>query len=427
MAREDRLGTPPPKTLKACVKALASERHREWAAWRASSIQGADFTSRQASVAHGDAETSTARRLTPLIDRDDAWAGRLADAMYSGLARRNHRTTLLPNLPRSEERGADVLRAVSGLVSLRQFNVARQILAGYAEYLNEGLAPERFALDDGTPQYGDAAPSLWLVHAAESYVRRSEDIEFLNKTLYPALESVMQFYRAGTPNGIHTTSDGLLAVQEEGGEVIRADLNALWYHALVAMAQLARLAGRRENGAFYLAWARELQRQFGQQMWDESRGCLFDAITPAGPQQRLTASQLLATTLTPPLLPRERVAQLLETIGRDLVTPFGVLTHPSGPASLEWVGAYVSSYMRVHGRTAQAHSRMREWIQSVRSACEQVSSNHVPEALAATAPVDAPRIAGHPCSVVAASELLRVWVEEVDQSRTPAHAAAPTA
>jgi hypothetical protein len=416
LAREDRLGTPPPTTLKACVKALSTERRREWASWRASSINGADFTSRQASVAHGDVETSVARRLTPQIGRDDEWAGRLTDAMYGCLVRRNHRTTLLSNLPHGEEKGSDALRAVSGLVSLRQFDVARQILAGYAEYLNEGLVPSHFSLEDGTPHYRDAAPSLWLVHAAEIYVRRSEDADFLNDTLYPRLESIMQAYRAGTSNGIHNTSDGLLAVTEESGEVVRADLNALWYHALVAMAQLARLVGRRENGAFYLAWARELQRQFSQQLWDASRNCLFEALTPAGPQQGLTASQLLAATLTPPLLTQEQVTQLLETIGRDLVTPFGVLTHASGPASLEWVGAYVSSYLRVQGRTAQAHARMREWTASVREACERVSTNHIPEALAADAPAGAPRVAGHPCSVVATSELLRAWVEEIDHS-----------
>lgn len=425
LAREDRLGTPPPKTLKACVKVLATERHREWAAWRASSIKGADFTARQAAVAHGDAGSAVARRLEPLIGRDDAWAGRLTDALYACMVRRNQRTTLLATLPRGEERGVDAMRAVMALVSLRQFDVAREVLRGYADYLNEGLAPERFDPGDGTPHYGDAAPALWFVHAAEAYVRRSEDIEFLSRVLYPPLESIMQSYRAGTASGIRTTADGLLEVRQDVGDVARADLNALWYHALVAMAQLARLVGRRENGAFYLAWARETQRQFGERLWDDERGCLFDSITPGGPQRGLTATQLLAATLAPPLLPQERVARLVETIGRELVTPYGVLVRPGGAASLAWVGAYVSAYLRVHGRSAQAHTRMREWMDSLRSACGRVSTNHVPEAFAADAPAGSPRVIGEPCSVVATAELLRAWVEEIDHGK--AHAPATVA
>jgi hypothetical protein len=420
LAAANRLGTPPPRTLRDCAHVLARERHREWAAWRAETVRGADFTARQASVAHGDLETSVARRLTPLIGRDDAWAGRLTDALYACMVRRGDRTTLVSALPRGDERSADALRAVPALVSLRRFDVAKEILAGYADYVNEGLVPESFDPDDGTPVYGDAAPALWLVNAAEVYARRSEDVAFLRDTLYPPLESVMQAYRSGTSNGLRTTEDGLLAVAEDGVEIVHAPLNALWYHALVAMAQLARLVGRRENGAFYLAWARELQKQFGDLLWDEERGCLYECLTPAGPKAGLSAAQLLAASFAPALLLRARSARLVETIGRELVTPLGVRARPGSPSTLAWVGPYVTAYLRAHDRAPEALRRMRAWTESVRAACERVSAGHAPDGFTADSALERPSVAGEPCSLLSAAELLRAWIEEIDHSHEPA-------
>src|SRR6185503_19760593 len=95
-------------------------------------------------------------------------------------------------------------------LALRAFDVAREVLRGYVEYLNEGLLPESFDPADGTPRYGDPAPALWFVLAAERYARRSEDQAFMRDTLYGAVESIMHFYRSGTRHGIGVAPDDLL-------------------------------------------------------------------------------------------------------------------------------------------------------------------------------------------------------------------------
>jgi len=418
LAAEERLGTPPPRTLRECVAVLARDRHREWANWRATRIQHADFTARQATVAHGGDASLSARRLDPLIGREDPWAPRLADALYAGLARRGDRTTLLATLPAGEERGADALRALPALVSLRAFDLTRAVLAGYVEYLNEGLAPESFDPADGTPAYGDPAPSLWLLNAAELYVRRSEDIEFLRE-IYPALESIVQAFRAGTRFGVRTTPEGLLSMGVEGAAEVRADVNALWYHALVAIAQMAKLVGRRENGAFYLAWAREQQTRCVERLWDDARGALRDALTPAGGRDETRASHLLAASLAPALLPVEATRRLLARIERELVTPLGVRETAGRPARLEWAGPYVTAYLRAHGRTPEAHLHMRDWLGGLREACDRSSLGHVPEGFDPEASPARPRIAGEQASVTAAAELLRAWIEEIDHTRVP--------
>ena len=70
---------------------------------------------------------------------------------------------------------------------------------------------------------------------------------------WPALEGVLQHLRAGSRHGVHCDRDGLLWAGEGAEARAHAGTNALWYHALVAMAQLGKLLGRRENAAFYLA------------------------------------------------------------------------------------------------------------------------------------------------------------------------------
>ncbi len=421
LAAEDRLGTPPPRTLAECVTVLERGERDRLALEARAAVEGADFTARQAAAAHGGEGEAAARRRAPLVAADDPWVPGLTASLFSALTRRPRRLALLPVLPCGEERVADSLRAVPGLVSLRAFEPAREILRGAVEYLDEGLLPESFDPEDGTPRYGDAAPALWLVHAAEVYARRSEDAEFLGDPLYPALESVMQSYRGGT-RGVRLDADGLLTAGEDEAAIPRSDLNALWYHALVAMAQLARLTGRKENGAFYLAWARELQGRFADRMWDEENGALFESLGLEGPEAGLGPGQLLAVGMAPALLPPDHAARLVETIERELFTPLGLRPYPGAhEVSTAWLGAFYSAYLRVKSRSAEAQAQVHEWLEALRTRLHVGPTLHVPALFAAVpAAASEPAHGDGSVSIVAAAEILRVWVEELDRAEQPA-------
>ncbi len=458
LAREDRLGTPPPRTLAECVRMLeSSERdghaEREQALFAAAAITAAQAAeARVAGAAGGEAGASGATQ-----DRDgvsapafghatsagDPWTGALAGIVLSGLTRTRRGLTIVGSLPAAADRGTDALRAVPALLTLRAFEAAREILAGAAEHLYEGLAPESFDTDDGTPRYGDPAPSLWLVHAAELYARRSGDLEFVRHMLYAPLESVIHSYRSGTRHGIRTDLDGLLAAGERGTK--RADLNALWYHALVAMAQLAKKTDRKEAAAFHLAWAREHQARFNEAFWDEKRGALYETIDDRGPVRGLSPAQLLAVRVAPPVLLPERVARLVQTLERGLFTPLGLRASPREPrVHTAWLGAFYSAWLRAHGRSAESQARVREWLEELRARLADGAGGALPEwfevaparagrggrskALgdeAAAAPEPAGNVGpapagGDPVSVLAAAELLPVWIEELDHAAEPA-------
>src|SRR5439155_11111514 len=125
--------------------------------------------------------------------------------------------------------------------------------------------------------------------------------------------------------------------------------------ALVAAAQLSRLSGRKESGAFYLAWAREHQKRAVETFWDEKHGCMFEAITEAGPRAGLSPSQLLAVSLTPPLLPPPLAVRLVSTLERELFTPLGLRETPSSNVvAPAWVGPFITATLRVYQRSPGA-------------------------------------------------------------------------
>ena len=429
LAVEGRLGAPPPRTLGECVDLLRRVERDRVAHWRRAAAAGADVTAREAAAARGGASEAPERRPAPLVDAEEPWLSRLSQALIDGLVRRGERTTILTRLPAGVERGSETLRAIPALISLRAFDPAREVLRGYIEYLNEGLAPECFEAGTERPRYGDPTTSLWLVLAIELLTRRSEDLESLRDPILPAVEGIMQAYRAGTRHGIRVGSDGLLSAGEGDAACCRVDVNALWFHALVATAQLARLAGRKESGAFYLAWAREHQGRVLEMLWDEPRGCLVEALTPAGPRRGLSPSQLLAASLSPPLLPADRAARLLQTVERELFTPRGLRPNASAATVLPaWLGPFISVHLRVHGRSAEAQARAHGWLEQLRASLDERSAIHLPDSLTAPRAGDAAvrRMATAtaappaPASVLAAAELLRVWIEEMDHTEAPA-------
>ncbi|HEY2954024.1 MAG TPA: glycogen debranching enzyme N-terminal domain-containing protein [Candidatus Eisenbacteria bacterium] len=476
LAREDRLGAPPPRTLAECVRIVERAERAQHEERTRQALAAAAVTARQAAgaraapvpaaeaaqdgAAHEPAPAGNGGATGPnAAGGGDTWTGRLAALVLSGLARRRRGLTLVGSLPSATDGVVETLRAVPALLALRAFDAARAILAGAAEAVHEGLAPEGFDPDDGRPRYGDPAPALWLVHAAELYARRSDDLEFVRHALYEPIESVVQAYRSGTRWGIRTDADGLLAAGEPGEK--RADLNALWYHALVAMGQLAKRTERKEAAAFFLAWAREHQTSFNEMLWDEKRGALYDAIVDGEPVRGISPGQLLAVRIAPPVLLPERFPRLLATLERELFTPLGLRARPSATrAETAWLGPFHSAWMRAHGRSAESQARVRVWLEVLRARLDRGSCGAFPEwfevaparpkrsraargngeahapsgdrsapaardavaAAAAGADAAPPAAGGDPVSVLAAAELLQVWIEELDPVRDPAPA-----
>ncbi len=452
LAAEQRLGTPPARTLADCIAMLDLAESERRARRHDAAFAGARVTRRQVAEAvaaraareagagreggaargvaavrepgdpnGGDAAPATdpviaLEPATALDPGDGVLVARLAARLHDALLERADRTAVLTHAERGEERGPDALRVAAALVSLREFRLARDIARGYIAWLDEGLAPASFAAD-GTPAYAGPEASLWLIHVVDLLSRRDDSpqtADWLRDGAYAALEGVLQSLRAGSRNGVRCDRDGFLWWGEGDVARARADLNALWYHALVAMAQLAKRAQRRENAAFYLAWARELQRAFLERFWDEEASTLYGALAPEDVRVReCTPAQLLAVSLPPMLLSPELATRLLATVARELAAPGGLRPRPGdGPVDPEWLGAWAAATRRAHDRDAASARRVREVIE--RWAGPPAPAAPRRAGRGAPAPSLARVEAVEELGVAGAADLLRAVVEELD-------------
>jgi hypothetical protein len=150
---------------------------------------------------------------------------------------------------------------------------------------------------------------------------------------------------------------------------------------------------RRENAAFYLAWARELQRSFADRFWDEAVGALHPWIAPGGVRARgIEPSQLWSVALPPSLLPPERAPVLVATLTRELFDPRGLRPRPhDGAPDAGTLAAWAAAMLRAHGRDDASRAR-------VTAALERWSA------------LGEPGVDRRPA---AAADLLRVWVEDL--------------
>jgi len=419
LASEQRLGTPPVRTLAECLAVLDLAEGERRGKVHDAALAGAARTLRQAAAAHAgprknvddaaakpgarakSAKAAAAEAVEPLEPEPPAdvvpAVGALAARLHGALFERADRTSVLTNPARMLERGPDALRVAAGLVTLRAFGPARDIARGYLMYLDEGLAPEVFDAG-GYPHYGSPEASLWLVHLVDLIARRDSGSEatrsFLEDGAYAMLEGVLHHLRSGSRHGVRCDSDGFLWSGEDEEASTSADLNALWYHALAAMSQLAKMMKRRENAAFYMAWARELQRAYAERFWDEQCSCLYDEVTPEGPVRSLSPSQLYAVALPPVLLTPDLALRLVDTVTRELYDVRGLRPRPGDDApDPVWLGPWAAATLRSHGRDRGASKRVRAAL----------------EHYARIGEADAVELDAR-----AAAELVRTWVEEID-------------
>jgi hypothetical protein len=409
LAREDRLGSPPPRSLAACADLIeAGERervHRDDEAARAA----ANRTARRALEARhpGAVETGAVA-----FDDADPWIGPLARSVRLGWRTLAGREALVESLPAAEERGVAALRSVRALIALDDRERARDVLCRYGQLVRNGKVPSGFDLD-GRPRFDGIEPSLWLVIVTEHVARRTDDYEFVRRALFPTLELVVESVRTGKADGVRVGADALLETDEAGAASQRADLNALWYQAQVAMGQLARSLGHKEQSAFTLASARAHQAGMNEALWDEQAGCLFHARSAGRPVRGLEPSQLLAA-IPPSVLPPDRVLRLTQTVERELFTTLGLREGPGASrVRPEWLGPFMTAYLRAHGRSPEAQARVRDWMRILRERLGFGACVHLPTAFELIGPETA-TATGDPVSVLAAAELLRMWIEELD-------------
>jgi predicted glycogen debranching enzyme len=290
--------------------------------------------------------------------------------------------------------GRDTMISLPGLtLAAGRPEMARNILRTFARFLDRGMLPNVVPQPGEAPEYNTADATLWYLEAVRQYYATTRDAGLLRE-LFPVFTETVDWHVRGTRYNIHVDpADGLLAAGEPGVQVTWMDakvgdcvvtprigkpveINALWYNALVTMAEFARTLGKPTS--MYDDLARRARASF-QRFWNPAAAYCFDVIDgPLGADASLRPNQILAVSL--PETPLEPVQQrgVVDACTRHLLTSHGLRSlapsdphyqgHYGGsPAQRDgayhqgtvwaWLlGPFVEAHLRVYGHSARALS-----------------------------------------------------------------------
>ena len=250
--------------------------------------------------------------------------------------------------------GRDTMIALPGLtLTTGRAQIAASILRTYAQFIDQGMIPNRFPDAGQWPEYNTVDATLWFIEALRAYHEATADSNLIRE-LFPSLLEILKWYRRGTRYNISMDeNDGLIYAGEAGVQLTWMDakvdnwvvthrigkpveINALWYNALCAMADFANLLG--EDSEEYMALTDKTKTGFGR-FWQADMGYCYDVLDgPDGHDGRLRPNQLLAISLTHSPLTLEQQRSTLDACARHLLTPHGLRS--LSPDDPEYIGIY---------------------------------------------------------------------------------------
>lgn len=263
--------------------------------------------------------------------------------------------TVLAGLPWFADWGRDTMIALTGLtLSTKRYEDCRDILKTFALYVKNGLVPNMFPDRGQEPLYNTVDASLWYFYAVERYLAYTgsqENLDFIQKEIYPCLKEIIHYYRQGTDFSIHMDDDGLIHAGSGLDQVTWMDvrvgdwvvtprhgkpveINALWYNALKVMEDLSCRFG--ENPEPYGRLAERVKASFNQKFWNEALGCLYDVVDEN--DAKIRPNQIWAVSLPYTMLPREKEKRVVETVHIHLYATYGLRS--LSPWDPEYKGIY---------------------------------------------------------------------------------------
>jgi predicted glycogen debranching enzyme len=348
--------------------------------------------------------------------------------------------------------GRDTMISLGGLAFARgKFDTAREILLAFATHMRDGVIPNRFPDAGEEPEYNNVDGTLWFVNAVGELVRReSGGMEFVREHLYARLKEFIEWHERGTVYSIRVCEDGLLSAGQEDVQLTWMDakigdyvvtpragkaveIQALWYNALRTIEEIAARLDDDWMRNHCRALAELARAGFHGLFWNDAGNCLFDYINLAGePDAAIRPNQIFALSLPHPIMTGSRGLSVVETVERELLTPYGLRSlsprHPDYRARYEgdsyardtayhqgtvwaWlIGPFVTAYLRVHGRTPASLAQARRYVQSFREHLREAGVGQISEIFDGDAP-HTPR--GCIAQAWSVAELLRCELEEL--------------
>lgn len=380
-----------------------------------------------------------------------------ADAFI--VKRKDNLSTIIAGYPWFTDWGRDTMIALPGLTLVtKRYDEARDILAAFAQVCDQGLIPNRFPDHGETPDYNSVDATLWYVHAIDRYLAYTGDIKFVRDTLWPTIQDIIAWFTKGTRYNIHVDTDGLLYAGEPGVQLTWMDakvddwvvtprqgkpveINALWYNALCIAQSFAEQFEDPTHATEYSELAQKVATQFPKTFWNPQTGCLFDCISPEGPDPAIRPNQIFALSLTHRMLSDDQEESILSVVQKDLLTPYGLRSlSPSDPAYVGhyggdphsrdgayhqgtvwgWLmGPFVTAWVRIHQNDPNVHHTAQRFLDPLRQHLQEYGLGQISEIFDGDSP-HTPR--GCYAQAWSVAETLRAYVEDIlDQKPESTH------
>lgn len=357
----------------------------------------------------------------------------------------SHSTTILAGYHWFGDWGRDAFIALPGLLlETGRFAEAREVLETFASAQKEGLIPNRFSDYGDGCDYNSVDASLWYVHAADAYLRASGDRQAWRDFLGETCRRIVESFVRGTLFNIRLDSDGLLACGDPSTQITWMDakfgdtvftprhgkpveINALWYHGLLVLAEQAEpddppLAGR------FRSLAERAGKAFPHAFWNPAQRCLYDVVREGEGDPAVRPNQILAVSLPHSPLDEVQRRAVLSCVECELLTPYGLRSlsphdphyrgrYEGGPFERDgayhqgtvwaWLmGPYIEAYLRVHEFSPAATRAARQMLMPLIGHLDEAGIGSVSEIFDGDPP-HTPR--GCIAQAWSVGELLRAW------------------
>lgn len=257
--------------------------------------------------------------------------------------------TIIAGYPWFLDWGRDSLISFEGLLlCTRQYKIAKEVLLTMTRDIKFGLVPNGYSGYDNRPLYNSADSSLLLFEQIHKYLEYTKDYDFIEEHFYTKLKSIIENYKkginlddnnifldkdslisSGTPNTQNTWMDakyGNHSFTPRNGKTV--ELNALWYNALMIMAELSIKFGNKKEQKEYLNLAEKCQQSFLEKFYNSKRNCLYDVLGDG----KVRPNQLFALSLSYPVVnPESDMAKsVVEVVEKKLLNKYGLKTLAKG-------------------------------------------------------------------------------------------------
>jgi len=358
-------------------------------------------------------EVNRRKRVVEQAPSKDPLVRQLTAAADQFIVQRGELNTVVAGYHWFADWGRDTMIALPGLTLVTGHpEIARNVLEAFAASADQGMLPNRFPDAGESPEYNTVDATLWLFEAVRSYLHYTGDQEFVRTRLYPKLKDMIDWHLCGTRYGIHVDSDGLLACGEPGVQLTWMDakigdwvvtprtgkpveIQALWYNAVQILSGLARDFGDPGPHKFLRELAKETCQSFQARFWNSAASCLYDVVNGEASDASIRPNQIFAVSLHHTMLPADKERQIVDVVQRELLTPLGLRSlsgndphyrpryeggvrerdsaYHQGTVWPWLMGPFISAYVKVHGRGAEARSQAEVWFRAfdehLRSAC----------------------------------------------------------